>query len=292
MSTVAWVESPLQLVGAAEWADAAGTRVAIAGRLTPQMSETADELLARAARFGVTEPYLGIPWKLLSQHRHWLIGDGFSGQFRLAAAVLRPKRITFLDDGANAIPFADTLLGRRDYSRPGNQRARSHDHDRPVRVRSHPFAGASPAGRGVHGVRPRAASASIVCTTSASAPPSTDSSGRAAPRPAFALGCAAGAARQRAARRRPARRRASTSTGWRPRQRSRPGRLPAASPRERGAAAGGRRDPRRAARRDASAGGARARGRAGAARGAHARLEHDDDPSARARGQRQRAAHP
>lgn len=120
MSTVAWVESPLQLVGAAEWADAAATRVTIAGRLTPQMSETADELLARDARFGRTEPYLGIPWKLLSQHRHWLIGDGFSGQFRLAAAALRPKRITFLDDGANALPFADTLLGRRDYSRPGN----------------------------------------------------------------------------------------------------------------------------------------------------------------------------
>ena len=41
-STVAWVESPLQLVGAAEWADAATERIAIAGRLTPQMSETAD----------------------------------------------------------------------------------------------------------------------------------------------------------------------------------------------------------------------------------------------------------
>ena len=121
MSTVAWVESPLQLLGAAEWADAAAARITIAGRLTPQMSETADELLARDARFGVCEPYLGIPWRLLSQHRHWLVGDGFSGQFRLAATVLRPKHITFLDDGANAIAFADTLLGRRDYSRPGIQ---------------------------------------------------------------------------------------------------------------------------------------------------------------------------
>ena len=119
ISTVAWVESPLQLVGAAEWADAATERIAIAGRLTPQMSETADELIARDAPFGVTEPYLGIPWKMLSQHRHWLVGDGFSGQFRLAAAVLRPQRITFLDDGANAIAFADTLLGRREYARPG-----------------------------------------------------------------------------------------------------------------------------------------------------------------------------
>jgi len=119
MSTVAWVESPLQLVGAAEWADAAGRRVTIAGRLTAQMPGTADELLARGAAFGVCEPYLGIPWKLLSQHRHWLVGDGFSGQFRLAAAVLRPQRLTFLDDGANALAFADTLVGRRGYSRPG-----------------------------------------------------------------------------------------------------------------------------------------------------------------------------
>ncbi len=118
-STVAWVESPLQLVGAAEWADATGQRVTIAGRLTPQMPETTDELLARDAPFGVCEPYLGIPWKLLSQHRRWLVGDGFSGQFRLAAAVLRPQQITFLDDGANAIAFADTLVGRREYARPG-----------------------------------------------------------------------------------------------------------------------------------------------------------------------------
>jgi hypothetical protein len=119
MSTVAWVESPLQLLGAAEWADAAGENVTIAGRLTAQMSETADELVARKAPFGLLEPYLGIPWKLLSQHQHWLVGDGFSGQFRMAAAVVRPRRITFLDDGANAIPFADTLLGRRAYARPG-----------------------------------------------------------------------------------------------------------------------------------------------------------------------------
>ena len=54
-------------------------------------------------------PYLGIPWRLLPQHGHWLVGDGFSGQFRLAAAVLRPQPLTFLDDGANAIAFADAL---------------------------------------------------------------------------------------------------------------------------------------------------------------------------------------
>jgi len=115
---LAWVESPLQLVGAAEWAAAHRTRVPVAGRLTSQISATADELLARGARFGALEPYLGIPWSLLSRHGHWLVGDGYSGQFRLAAAVLRPHRITFLDDGAHAVAFADSLLGRRTYARP------------------------------------------------------------------------------------------------------------------------------------------------------------------------------
>ena len=116
---LAWVESPLQLVGAAEWADAHRTTVPVAGRLTAQMSATADELLARGARFGDLEPYLGIPFSLLARHGHWLVGDGFSGQFRVAASLLRPHRITFLDDGAHAIASADALLGRRPYARPG-----------------------------------------------------------------------------------------------------------------------------------------------------------------------------
>lgn len=118
-SVVAWAESPLQLIGAAEWAAAHGGRVPLAGRLSTQMSATADELIERGAMFGPTEPYLGIPWAMLATHRHWLVGDGFSGQFRLAASILRPRRITFLDDGANAIAFADALTGRGPYSRPG-----------------------------------------------------------------------------------------------------------------------------------------------------------------------------
>ncbi|WP_396667124.1 hypothetical protein [Microbacterium sp. R86528] len=118
-AVLAWVESPLQLVGAAEWGAAHRRAVTVAGRLTAQMSETADELLARRAWFGEMAPYLGIPWKLLSQHGHWLIGDGFSGQFRLAASVLRPRQITFLDDGANTTSLADSLTGSRPYARPG-----------------------------------------------------------------------------------------------------------------------------------------------------------------------------
>lgn len=116
---IAWVESPLQLVGAAEWAAAHGRAVPVAGRLTAQMSHTADELVARGALFGRLEAYLGIPFALLSSHRHWLVGDGFSGQFRLAATLLRPRRLTFLDDGANTIALADALRGERPFARPG-----------------------------------------------------------------------------------------------------------------------------------------------------------------------------
>jgi hypothetical protein len=116
---IAWVESPLQLVGAAEWAAAHRTTVPVAGRLTAQMSATADALLERGARFRDLEPYLGVPFSLLARNGHWLVGDGFSGQFRLAASVLRPHRVTFLDDGANAIAYADALLNRRPYARPG-----------------------------------------------------------------------------------------------------------------------------------------------------------------------------
>jgi hypothetical protein len=119
MPVIAWAESPLQLVGVAEWASAHGRRVPVAGRLTPQMGQTADELIARGAPFGPCESYLGIPWTLLARHRHWLVGDGFSGQFRLAASILRPRRITFLDDGANTLAFADALTGRQQYARPG-----------------------------------------------------------------------------------------------------------------------------------------------------------------------------
>lgn len=116
---IAWVESPLQLVGAAEWAAAHRMTVPVAGRLTAQMSATADALVQRGARFRDLEPYLGVPFSLLARHGHWLVGDGFSGQFRFAASLLRPQRVTFLDDGANAIAYADALLGRRPYARPG-----------------------------------------------------------------------------------------------------------------------------------------------------------------------------
>ena len=115
----AWVESPFQLLSAAEFAHARGRRISVAMRLTgPQMETTAAELLRRGAPFAEVIPYVGIPWGLLSAEHDWAIGDGFSGQFRLAATALHPRHVTLLDDGANTLALADALLGRTPYRRP------------------------------------------------------------------------------------------------------------------------------------------------------------------------------
>ncbi len=119
---LAWVESPLQLVAAAEWASHQDAPIVVALRVgSAQMAATAEELLARGARFAECIPYYGIPWQLLSRHRRWAIGDGFSGQFRLAASVLRPRTLTLLDDGAHTIALADALLERTGFARPGQR---------------------------------------------------------------------------------------------------------------------------------------------------------------------------
>jgi len=116
---IAWVESPLQLVAAAEWAESQPQKIVVALRVTsPQMSVTATELIDRGARFAECVPFFGIPWQLLSRHREWAVGDAFSGQFRLASAVRAPRALTLLDDGSQAMAIVDGLVGRTSYARP------------------------------------------------------------------------------------------------------------------------------------------------------------------------------
>lgn len=115
---VVWVESPLQFVSAAELAAERGIRMRVVFRLGPQMSQTAAELLARGADFASCVPYLGIPWAELSRAAEWIVGDGLSGQFRLAAAVLRPKAVTLLDDGTMSLRLAAGLAGSGPFERP------------------------------------------------------------------------------------------------------------------------------------------------------------------------------
>jgi hypothetical protein len=118
---LAWVESPLQLIAAAEWAATQDDPIVVAVRLrSSQMAATAEELMARGARFAECIPFYGIPWQLLAHHRNWAIGDGFSGHFRLAASILRPRSVTLLDDGALTTALADALLERTGFTRPGH----------------------------------------------------------------------------------------------------------------------------------------------------------------------------
>jgi hypothetical protein len=122
---LAWVESPFQLLSAAEWAHAADRRIAVAMRLSgPQMETTAAELLRRGAPFSEVTPWVGIPWGRLADDRDWAVGDGFSGQFRMAASVLRPRRVALLDDGANTLALADALLERTLFQRPRRSEGR------------------------------------------------------------------------------------------------------------------------------------------------------------------------
>jgi hypothetical protein len=122
---LAWVESPLQLIAAAEWAVTRDESIAVAFRLSgPQMSTTAKELLARGARFDSCVPYFGIPWQLLSKHREWAVGDAFSGQFRLAGTLRPPRALTLLDDGTMTVAIVDSLLGRREFARPRQRESR------------------------------------------------------------------------------------------------------------------------------------------------------------------------
>jgi hypothetical protein len=114
------VESPLQLLNAAEYAAAEGRSIAVAFRLTaPQMTTTAELLIELGAPFASCAPYLGVPWTLLSRHREWVVGDAFSGQFRSAMSTLGARSVAMIDDGAITIHLARALLGRTGYARPG-----------------------------------------------------------------------------------------------------------------------------------------------------------------------------
>ncbi|MFT4283480.1 MAG: hypothetical protein QM598_01435 [Protaetiibacter sp.] len=124
-TALAWVESPLQLLGAAEWAARRirerGAPTAVAYRISdPQVVATAEALHEMGAPFSRYEPYLGIPWTRLASARHWVIGDPLSGQFRAAVSVLRaPRRLSVLDDGAMIAHTLRAVAGELPYARPG-----------------------------------------------------------------------------------------------------------------------------------------------------------------------------
>jgi len=128
---LAWVESPLQVLTAAEWAHrhraTTGGSTAIAYRISdPQVVTTVEALHRMRAPFSRFEPYLGIPWSRLIGSRHWVIGDPLSGQFRAAASLLPPpRRLSVVDDGAMVVHAMRALAGEVDYARVGQHESRT-----------------------------------------------------------------------------------------------------------------------------------------------------------------------
>lgn len=126
-TALAWVESPLQLLCAAEWAARRirerGAPATVAYRISdPQVVATAEALHRMRAPFARFEPYYGIPWTRLVTARTWAIGDPLSGQFRAAASVLpSPSRLSILDDGAMIVHALRAIAGEVPYGRPGHR---------------------------------------------------------------------------------------------------------------------------------------------------------------------------
>ncbi|GAA1692138.1 hypothetical protein GCM10009792_10070 [Microcella alkalica] len=130
--TTAWVESPLQLLGALEHAaltaDERDQPLAIIPRAgDPQLGRTADVAHARemprATAIGIERRLL--PWPRFRAGGDWLVGDPFSGlvQARLARAV--PERLVIVDDGAITRRLARLLDAGEPLLRPAGREGES-----------------------------------------------------------------------------------------------------------------------------------------------------------------------
>jgi hypothetical protein len=112
----AWVESPLQLICAVEYAFATHTPVRIVPRAgAAQLPATAARLRELDLPTGVTiEAPRALPVLGAS---HWIVGDAFSGMTRSAIAMRMPHRLTIVDDGAETLRLPSVLNGSARLSR-------------------------------------------------------------------------------------------------------------------------------------------------------------------------------
>ena len=112
----AWVESPLQLLCAVEWAFARGEGLRIVPRSgAVQLPATAAHLRQIGLPDGVViESARALP---AFSSDHWVIGDAFSGMARSALALRMPHRLTVVDDGTMTLRLPSVLDGSAQLSR-------------------------------------------------------------------------------------------------------------------------------------------------------------------------------
>lgn len=114
----AWVESPLQLVCAVEYAALAGIPLRVVPRAgAAQLEATAERLRTLGLPSGVeiAQPR-AVPAVAGS---HAVIGDAFSGRVQSAMAVRMPRRLTIVDDGSASLRLPAALAGTTSLSRSG-----------------------------------------------------------------------------------------------------------------------------------------------------------------------------
>jgi hypothetical protein len=121
MTRIAWVESPLQLVNAVEYAAATGEPLRICLRARAKQLQYTANTLAPHLPDGVS---ISGSWALayLSPFmfaRKRLVGDAYSGQFRLAVALTGVRDLVAVDDGSAMLNFATQVLEARPLRRSG-----------------------------------------------------------------------------------------------------------------------------------------------------------------------------
>jgi len=113
LPAVAWVESPLQLINVIEFAASEGIPLVIEPRAgVLQLDATIDAVRAALpAGVEITAPLADAGAGLFRSAAHQVVGDVFSGQFRLLVARRGVRELTIVDDGSATVHLAAALDG-------------------------------------------------------------------------------------------------------------------------------------------------------------------------------------
>ncbi len=128
MARVGWVESPLQLVNAIEYAAAVGDPVHLCLRAgVAQLGDTG-RLFAPSLPRGVT---MSGPWRSATRSpmttaRKRLIGDANSGQLRALTTFTGAQDLVVVDDGSGTLSLARRLARGLPLARHGKQESSLH----------------------------------------------------------------------------------------------------------------------------------------------------------------------